>query len=137
MKKIIISILLLGLIGGASAYYYAFVYMKNRKFDMVNAEAASVDASVLVKAYQENETSANASYLDKVLLISGTVSATDQTQMGERTLTLSSEDPFSGVMVTLDSAEAASVNVNDQVKVKGFCKGYLSDVVVTNAIIVK
>ncbi|MFM7222761.1 MAG: OB-fold protein [Bacteroidota bacterium] len=137
MKKIIISILLLGLIGGASAYYYAFVYMKNRKFDMVNAEAASVYASVLVKAYQENETSANASYLDKVLLISGTVSATDQTQMGERTLTLSSEDPFSGVMVTLDSAEAASVNVNDQVKVKGFCKGYLSDVVVTNAIIVK
>lgn len=137
MKKIIISILLLGLIGGASAYYYAFVYMKNRKFDMVNAEAASVDASALVKAYQENEASANASYLDKVLLISGTVSATDQTQMGERTLTLSSEDPFSGVMVTLDSAEAASVNVNDQVKVKGFCKGYLSVVVVTNAIIVK
>jgi hypothetical protein len=133
MKKIIISVLLLGLIGGASAYYYAFVYMKNRKFDMVNAEAASVDASVLVKAYQENETSANASYLDKVLLISGT----DQTQMGERTLTLSSEDPFSGVMVTLDSAEAAALNVNDQVKVKGFCKGYLSDVVVTNAIIVK
>jgi hypothetical protein len=37
----------------------------------------------------------------------------------------------------LDSAEAAAVNVNDQVKVKGFCKGYLSDVVVTNAIIVK
>lgn len=137
MKKIILSVLLLAFIGAASTYYYAFVYSKNRKFDMVNAEAMTIDANTLVKVFQENETEANQNYLDKVLLISGTISATDQTQTGERTLTLSSDDPFAGVMVTLDSTEASAVNINDNISVKGFCKGFLSDVVITSAIVVK
>ena len=137
MKKIILSVLVLALIGAAGTYYYAFVYSKNRKFDMVNAEAMAIEANTLVKAFQDNEAEANKNYLDKVLLISGTVSATDQTQAGERTVTLSSDDPFAGVMVTLDSTEAAMVNVNDKLKVKGFCKGFLSDVVITSAIVVK
>jgi len=136
MKKIILSIIVLALIGAAGTYYYAFVYSKNRKFDMVNAEAMTIEANTLVKAFQENETEANKNYLDKVLMISGTISATDQTQTGERTLTLSSDDPFAGVMVTLDSTEASQVNMNDKVTVKGFCKGFLSDVVITCAILV-
>ena len=137
MKKIILSILVLALIGAAGTYYYAFVYSKNRKFDMVNAEGTSIEAVTLVKAFQENETEANKNYLDKVFVISGSVSATDQTQTGDRTLTLSSDDPFAGVMVTLDSTEAAAINMNDKVTVKGFCKGFLSDVVITSAVIVK
>ena len=137
MKKIILSVLVLALIGAAGTYYYAFVYSKNRKFDMVNAEATTIEANTLVKAFQNNEAEANKSYLDKVLMISGTVSATDQTQAGERTVTLSSDDPFAGVMVTLDSTEAALVNVNDKLTVKGFCKGFLSDVVITSAIVAK
>lgn len=137
MKKIILSILVIALIGAAGTYYYAFVYSKNRKFDMVNAEGTSIEAVTLVKAFQENETEANKNYLDKVLVISGSVSATDQTQTGDRTLTLSSDDPFAGVMVTLDSTEASLVNMNDKVTVKGFCKGFLSDVVITSAVIVK
>ena len=137
MKKIILSVLVLALVGAAGTYYYAFVYSKNRKFDMVNAEAMTIEANALVKAFQENETEANKTYLDKVLLISGSVSATDQTQTGDRTLTLSSDDPFAGVMVTLDSTEAAAINMNDKVTVKGFCKGFLSDVVITSAIVVK
>lgn len=137
MKKIILSILVLALIGAAGTYYYAFVYSKNRKFDMVNAEGTNIEAVALVKAFQENETEANKNYLDKVLLISGTISATDQTQTGERTLTLASDDPFAGVMVTLDSTDATLVNMNDKVTIKGFCKGFLSDVVITSAVIVK
>jgi hypothetical protein len=137
MKKIILSILVLALVGAAGTYYYAFVYSKNRKYDMVNAEAMTIEANALVKAFQENEAEANKTYLDKVLLISGSVSATDKTQTGERTLTLSSDDPFAGVMVTLDSTEAAAINMNDKITVKGFCKGFLSDVVITSAIVVK
>lgn len=137
MKKIILPILVLALVGTVGAYYYAFVYSKNRKFDMVNAEATSIEAVALVKAFQENETEANKNYLDMVLLISGTISATDQTQTGERILTLASGDPFAGVMVTLDSLEVSLVNMNDKVTVKGFCKGFLSDVVITSAVIVK
>ena len=63
MKKIILSILVLALVGAAGTYYYAFVYSKNRKFDMVNAEAMTIEANALVKAFQENETEANYIFL--------------------------------------------------------------------------
>ena len=102
---------------------------------MVGAEAISVDATVLVKAFQENEAQAYKTYLDKVLLIKGIVSNTAENQTGGHTVTLSSEDPFAGVMATLDSTETKQVKVGDNIQVKGFCKGFLSDVVINNAII--
>jgi hypothetical protein len=95
----------------------------------------NIKADELVKAFQENEASANKQYLDKVLLINGVVGATAKTQAGETSVTLSSSDPFSGVMATLDSTITSQVKVGDTIDIKGFCKGFLSDVVITNAII--
>jgi hypothetical protein len=135
MKKIILSILVLALVGAAGVYYYAFVYSKNRKIDMVNAEAITVESNALVKAFQEDPTNKN--YLGKVLMINGTVSATGNAQTGQRTITLSSDDPFVGVFVTLDSTELSTVNMNQKVTLKGMCEGILTDVVITSAIVVK
>ena len=135
MKKIILSALVLILIIAASGYYYVFIYSKNRKFDMEHAESMNIKADELVKAFQENEANANKLYLDKVLLIKGVVGATAKTQAGETSVTLSSSDPFSGVMATLDSTITSQVKVGDTIDIKGFCKGFLSDVVITNAII--
>lgn len=135
MKKIILSALVLILIIAASGYYYVFIYSKNRKFDMEHAESMKIKAEELVKAFQENETNANKLYLDKVLLINGVVGATAKTQSGETSVTLTSSDPFSGVMATLDSSVTAQVKVGDTIDIKGFCKGFLSDVVITNALI--
>lgn len=135
MKRIILSALVLILIIAASGYYYVFIYSKNRKFDMEHAESMNIKADELVKAFQENEANANKLYLDKVLLITGVVGATAKTQAGETSVTLSSSDPFSGVMATLDSTITSQVKVGDTIDIKGFCKGFLSDVVITNALI--
>ena len=135
MKKIILYALVLILIVATSGYYYVFIYSKNRKFDMEHAESMNIKADELVKAFQENEANANKLYLDKVLLINGVVGATAKTQAGEPSVTLSSSDPFSGVMATLDSTITSQVKVGDTIDIKGFCKGFLSDVVITNAII--
>ncbi|MEN9884493.1 MAG: hypothetical protein RLZZ420_1710, partial [Bacteroidota bacterium] len=109
IKKIIIGALIAVIAVAGGSYYYAFVYMKNKKFDMVNAEAMSISSVELVKAFQTDEAGSNVAYLDKVLQISGTVSATGTTQTGEKTITLGSEDPFSGVMATIDSTAAVNV----------------------------
>ena len=135
MKKIILYALVLILIVATSGYYYVFIYSKNRKFDMEHAESMNIKADELVKAFQENEANANKLYLDKVLLINGVVGATAKTQAGETSVTLSSSDPFSGVMATLDSTITSQVKVGDTIDIKGFCKGFLSDVVITNAIL--
>ncbi len=135
MKKIILSAIIIILFGAAAGYYYAFVYSKNKKFDMENAESIAIDATALVKSFQDNEASANQLYLDKVLLIKGSVGSIAKTQAGENTITLSSEDPFSSVLATLDSTETKATKIGDSLLIKGFCKGFLSDVVITNAII--
>ena len=135
MKKIILYALVLILIVATSGYYYVFIYSKNRKFDMEHAESMNIKADELVKAFQENEANANKLYIDKVLLINGVVGATAKTQAGETSVTLSSSDPFSGVMATLDSTITSQVKVGDTIDIKGFCKGFLSDVVITNAIL--
>jgi hypothetical protein len=135
MKKIIISALVIILLAASGGYYYVFVYSKNKKFDMENASSIAIDATTLVKSFQVNEANANKLYLDKVLLIKGTVGSTAVTQAGENTITLSSEDPFSSVLATLDSTESKSKKIGDTLLIKGFCKGFLSDVVITNAII--
>jgi hypothetical protein len=137
IKKIIIGALVAIVLAAVGGYYYAFVYMKNKKFDMVNAEATATTAVELVKAFQADEAGSNAKYLDKVLQITGTVASTGTTQTGEKTITLASEDPFAGVMATIDSTAAAEVAEGQSVTLKGFCKGFLSDVVITNAIPVK
>lgn len=137
IKKIIIGALVAIVLAAGGGYYYAFVYMKNKKFDMVNAEATATTAVELVKAFQADEAGSNAKYLDKVLQITGTVASTGTTQTGEKTITLASEDPFAGVMATIDSTAAAEVSEGQSVTLKGFCKGFLSDVVITNAIPVK
>jgi hypothetical protein len=80
IKKIIIGAVIAIVAVAGGSYYYAFVYMKNRKFDMVNAEATSITSVDLVKAFQTDEAGSNAAYLDKVLQITGTVSATGTTQ---------------------------------------------------------
>jgi hypothetical protein len=137
IKKIIIGALVAIVLAAVGGYYYAFVYMKNKKFDMVNAEATVTTAVELVKAFQADEAGSNAKYLDKVLQITGTVASTGTTQTGEKTITLASEDPFAGVMATIDSTAASEVAEGQSVTLKGFCKGFLSDVVITNAIPVK
>jgi tRNA_anti-like len=137
IKKIIIGALVAIVLTAGGGYYYAFVYMKNKKFDMVNAEATATTAVELVKAFQADEAGSNAKYLDKVLQITGTVASSGTTQTGEKTITLASEDPFAGVMATIDSTAAAEVADGQTVTLKGFCKGFLSDVVITNAIPVK
>ena len=137
IKKIILGALIVIIAIAGGGYYYAFVYMKNRKFDMVNAEATSITSVELVKAFQTDEASSNTVYLDKVLQITGTVTGIGTTQTGEKTITMGSEDPFSGVMATLDSTATISVAEGETITIKGFCKGFLSDVVITNAIPVK
>jgi hypothetical protein len=135
MKKIIISALVIILLAASGGYYYVFVYSKNKKFDIENASSIAIDATTLVKSFQVNEANANKLYLDKVLLIKGTVGSIAVTQAGENTITLSSEDPFSSVLATLDSTESKTKKIGDTLFIKGFCKGFLSDVVITNAII--
>lgn len=69
MKKVILIVLVLAVLGGIGTYFYVF-HKPHR--DLANEEAAITEqANILADKFREDAQSANASYLDQVVEISG------------------------------------------------------------------
>ena len=135
-KKIILSTLAIVAIAAVSTWYYVFVYSKNHHRDVADEKAISVSANDIVKQYQDNEANANKTYLDKAVEVSGEVAETGKTQDGKTTVSLKSNDAMTTVFCTLKDSTAV-VEVSKNIKIKGICIGFLSDVRLKEGIILK
>lgn len=132
-KKIIFGAIALVLVVATSGWYYVFEYSKTHHRNVENEDAVVVTASQIVKDFQSNEKSADAKYLNKAIQIKGVVERKEKDQAGNTTLTLKSGDQFANIFCTLKSGAPA---VEDSVVVvKGVCTGFLSDVVLNDAVI--
>lgn len=133
MKKwiIIISAILLII---AAILYYVFIYAAQYKRNVNDEKAIVVSAVELVYAYNNNESEANAKYLNKALLIEGLIKEVGQNQEGKTTITIDGANDFSAVFCTLKEVNT-TVEVNKKVSLKGVCIGFTSDVVITDAYI--
>ncbi|MGZ3944349.1 MAG: OB-fold protein [Mucilaginibacter sp.] len=132
-KKIIFGAIALVLVVATSGWYYVFEYSKTHHRNVENEDAVVVTATQIVKEYESNEKSANTKYLNKAIEVKGVVEKKEKDQAGNTTLTLKSGDQFSNIFCTLKSGAPA---VKDSVViVKGVCTGFLSDVVLNDAVI--
>ena len=134
-QKIIIGALIAVVLGVVGVWFFVFYAPTHFKRDVADEKGIPLTAAALVKAYQENEPNANALYLDKPLEIKGEIGETKLDQVGNTTLSLKSEDAFASVFCTLKKADT-SFKPGQTVTVKGICTGFLSDVVLKDAIIV-
>ncbi len=101
-----------------------------------NEEGIRMTAAQLQEAYAKSEATANATYLDKTVELSGTVAAVEKNQDGKQVLYL--EDPMMGVGCTLRDSDATPVQVGQTIRVKGFCSGSAGiGVAVRECVIVK
>jgi hypothetical protein len=96
----------------------------------------SLSATELFKTFESDEASANENYLDKVLEVYGEVIEITQDIDNHTIVVLKSNDPIFGVRCTLDKGNS-HISIGETIHLKGICKGYLSDVVLTNCIPVK
>lgn len=120
VKKIIIGLLAIGILGGIYGY---FEY--NKKHRDIGAEEASITIGAvdLFTQYSVDEVGANAKYLDKVIVVSGTVMEV-AAEEGSEMLVLQASDDLFGVNVYFDQPQVIEgVKVGDEVKVKGHCTG--------------
>lgn len=134
-KKIIIGALITVVLSAIGIWFFVFYAPTHFKRDVADEKGIELTAAALVKAYQENESNANALYLDKPLEIKGEISETKVDQVGNTTITLKSEDAFASVFCTLKKVDP-NLKPGQTVTVKGICTGFLSDVVLKDAIIV-
>jgi len=134
MKKILLILLGLGLIGVAIGYYMynkPVESLENKKPDM------EVTAGKVIEDYQSNESTANDLYLGKVIQVNGKVGSVVEEE-GKKKINIDAGNPMSMVICELEDAkEADNVQAGQDISIKGKCTGYLSDVVLVQSHIVK
>jgi hypothetical protein len=128
-KKIryILLFLALALIAAVAVWKYTF---KESESNVASHKTdVTIDAPLLLQAFETNEDSANLKYQGKVILVSGTVGSISKDTLGY-SVYLKEKDAISGIICSFDKASFDSVLVKPgvKIKVKGICMGYLMDV---------
>lgn len=131
--KTLLTFVLLVIIGGSIA---AYLMWNKPKRNVADEKGIAITASQLVKEFQVSELEANKKYLDKAIQVSGKASEVKNNQDGKVTITLASDDAFTGVFCTLKD-NTTNVKPGDAVVIKGICSGMLSDVRLREAVVVK
>ncbi len=135
MKKILLALLAIGLIGAAIGYYQ----WNKPKEDMAASKAeASITAPALLTEYNADENAANAKYLGKTIAVSGEVKETT-TEDGTIKVMLNTGQDF-GVYCTLDSLAKhprTTFPVGENITLKGKCDGLNLDVQLSRCVEVK
>lgn len=131
MKRIILLVAIALLIAAVIGYY-----QYNKPHREASGEAfVSIQATELFSLFTSNEEQANENYLDKIIEVTGVISSVTLNQHGDQVLVLESNDPMFGVSCTLTKSKSTFIE-GDNVRLKGFCRGYLSDVVLTDCVVV-
>ncbi|MEM1358015.1 MAG: hypothetical protein AAGF89_07445 [Bacteroidota bacterium] len=99
----------------------------------------TINAGSLFADFSEDEEGANATYVGKVIEVSGQLNAIDQDEAGAYQLKLAVDDPLGQVICSLAPGEnnpLGSASIGSTTTIKGVCTGYLFDVVIDNATII-
>lgn len=121
-------ILVLALITGYRMYHQP-------QRSVANETAVAMNAGQLAAEYEQDEVVANKKYLGNAVQVSGTVSEVAVNQQNKPVIVLAGT-AMSGVQCSLLN-EAAGIKKGDAVIIKGFCSGYLTDVVMDRCILSK
>ena len=121
--------LLLVVVGGFIGYR---MYNKPHR-SAATETAVELTAMRLASEYEKDEAVANKKYLGNAVQVSGTVSEISVNQQNKPVIVLMGAD-MSGVQCTLQD-NGRSVKKGDSITIKGFCTGYLSDVIMDRCII--
>ncbi|HAH25657.1 MAG TPA: hypothetical protein DCL77_18185 [Prolixibacteraceae bacterium] len=139
IRYILIIVLILFIIGagvGLRMFFKPHADINRLKPDF------KVEAAPLIDEFQKAEDAATAKYSEKVLEITGKLATKSQLPNGTTLLIL--EDEMQGISCQLDSnwvtanqAVIQSLEPGKPVTVKGVCKGYLMEIKVSPAVVVK
>ncbi len=97
-----------------------------------NESGIAITATELLRQFQHNEDSANLLYLDKTVVVSGKIVNITLNQENFPVVMLEAEGDEFGIQCTMQDSKI-NLQKNEFVTLKGICKGFLSDVIITNA----
>jgi hypothetical protein len=127
-KKIVTALIILAL---AAAGYGWYQYQKAPPDIRKQEGGIEITAVELLKAFQQDETAGNAKYVDKVLIVAGTVTDIQTDSSGQATVSLQTTDLLAAVTCSFyqDDEGVKKIKAGSSVRIKGVCTGMLTDVV--------
>jgi hypothetical protein len=134
MKKIIYTILVLGIIGAAYGYYEW-----NRPVASVANKSADITISAidLETAYSTDEATANTKYNDKLVQVNGVIEKIEA-ETEKTAVYLKTNNPIAAIICELEvGTNVSNIKVGDNVIIKGKPTGILTDVVMVGCVITK
>ncbi|MEX1188001.1 MAG: hypothetical protein WED33_02005 [Bacteroidia bacterium] len=135
--KVIVIITLVALVSGA---YLGYRMWNKPHADATEMPGIKVSAQELVTAFETNEDSANTKYLSQVVEVTGTIANINvQDTLVYVNLTYP-EAMMGGVQVTVDDRfeeQAKQLKEGSDITIKGFCNGYLMDVILKDGVLVE
>lgn len=99
-----------------------------------NQQATAVDANKLYTDFTGNEQAANTTYLNKVLEVTGTASEVSTNQDQQTVVLIGVDDPLGGIQCTMRD-KGTSVATGSKLRVKGFCNGVTSVVLLSDCVL--
>lgn len=133
---IVLTLIIVGVGIGLKMFFKPHADVNRMKADF------KVEAPILIDEFQKKEDASTAKYSEKVLEISGKLASKSQLPNGSTLLVL--EDEMQGISCQLDNNWVQanqpiiqSLQVGSPVTVKGICQGYLMEIKVSPAVVLK
>jgi hypothetical protein len=120
------------------AVYGIYLYNKPHTNVAAITPAVTINAADLYAAYSQNETDANKRFLDKVVLVKGTVGEISHTD-STLTVLLESNDIAGGISCNVrdKNTTVTDIKKGEPVSIKGRCTGFLADVMLADCVVEK
>ena len=118
----------------------AALYMYNLKHtDMAKAKPDFViTASVLQKAFEDDETAASTRYINKILEVTGTIASIKPAENNIVSISLVTGSDFSSVICTFPAiADPSKFRNGEEITLRGECSGFLMDVLLNNCAVIE
>jgi hypothetical protein len=117
----------------------AALYMFNLKHtDMAKAKPDFVlTATVLQKAFENDETAASKKYINKILEVTGIIASVKPSGNNVISISLVTGSDFSSVNCTFTAiSDPSKFKPGDEIKLRGECSGLLMDVLLNNCAVI-
>jgi hypothetical protein len=135
MKKYIKYFIAVAVAVGAFGYYY----VNKPKASLTNKQPdVIISPEKLLADFNADEQQANTKYLDKIIEVSGKVSAKSTDKNKKVTIMMDTGDPMSSVTCELVPGMAEKSSGFEEgsfIEVKGICTGMLADIVLVDCVI--
>jgi hypothetical protein len=118
----------------------AALYMYNLKHtDMAKAKPDFVvTATLLQKAFEDNETTASTKYINKIVEVTGVISSAKLGEKNILSITLVTGSDLSSVICTFPAIDDPSkFHPGDSITLRGECSGFLMDVLLNNCAVIE